>query len=226
MTILGQTIAGIILSLIFIIPGFIAANRFKREIPFKKVSTFEIIAQSFGFSVITHTLLLIISLLIHVYFRKENVESLQKLHNLEWNASSLFPIHLIVSIGFLYVLISMFLGLGLGYIWQRVFWHRKGSDELLPVWTRMFSDPEIRASVIRARIKTKAGKIYIGDMKYISMDREAIDNGTHEIVLSGVYAMESSFFNVSSIPINPDSPENSLVYLRMPEISSIEIVRD
>ncbi len=180
--VLGPALTSLLILLVFIAPGFVATGRLRQKLSLKKDTTFELTAQSIVFSVFCHLLLFCL------LWATSLIPYLEPFY--QWATTQRFPgsdssvtfadVFRGSFIVIAYTAISIVIGLLLGAAYLKLTLRRTDLPELMPVWVNVFNRDD---ALLRCKVRTKFGVIYVGEVATVTMDRESIDNGQRDITI-------------------------------------------
>lgn len=162
----------LLLTILFIIPGFLAEEELRRKFPLKPSTTFERTIYSIYRSVLIHSFL-VITVCLYFFF---------KLGHLPWTVE-LQPLAV-----FIYCTLAIVTGklYGQFFLVKYYAWSKETSS-LLPLWVRTLPHNKIAF----ARIKLKNGDVYSGQIKYIPSEHDLLSSSEKDIYIVEAYAFKN-----------------------------------
>lgn len=161
----------LLLTILFIIPGFLAEEELRRKFPLKPSTTFERTIYSIYRSVLIHSFL-VIPACLYFFF---------KLGHLPWTVE-LQPLAV-----FIYCTLAIVTGklYGQFFLVKYYAWSKETSS-LLPLWVRTL--PYNKTAF--ARVKLKNGDIYSGQIKYIPSGHDLLSNAEKDMYIVEAYTFK------------------------------------
>lgn len=164
----------LLLTILFIVPGFLAEEELRKKFPFRRSTTFERTVNSIYYSVWIHTFFLLVILVLcfpvgQLWTRRPYIEVIH-------TAGSL-PL-----VVFIYCAFAMLAG---QQLFGRVFlvgyyeWNKKEISSFFPVWSRTLPDDKITF----ARIRLKNGDLYSGQIEYVHSDYDLLSSSEKDIYI-------------------------------------------
>jgi hypothetical protein len=220
------TLSGVILALLFVLPGAVWINYRNEQFPTKKLDATELFITSIGYSVCIH---LVLILLFYDLYQCCRIPGILRVlisdfinTNYYPNERLLFPqIFLLSSVTMAYILFACFIALLFSWVQCKVRKADKSlAPKLLPIWLNFFSPDRVNY----VKINTSDGLIYVGQVKHYSLAYDDFDMQKREIILTKVSIIDKYGFESKIAPKMPDDMED-LLLLDYREIKNIMLIR-
>lgn len=163
----------LLLTILFILPGFLAEEELREKFPFKRSTTFERTVYSIYYSIIIHFLLL--STLVLYFSIKSGLLPIVRQPYVE----TIYAIKSLPSLLF-YCTLAIIAGQLYGRFFLVSYYERsKKTKAFFPPWSRTFPNDKITF----AKIKLKDGTVYSGQIKYIPSDYDLLSSPNKDIFI-------------------------------------------
>ncbi|HHT9119746.1 MAG TPA: DUF6338 family protein [Candidatus Hypogeohydataceae bacterium YC41] len=165
------SLPNLLLTILFIVPGFLAEEELRKKFPFRRSTTFERTVYSIYYSVWIHTFFLLV--ILASCFPSELFLTRQPYIEI-MRIAGLLPL-----VVFIYCAFAMLAGQLYGRIFLVKYyeWNKKEISSFLPLWSRSFPDDKVTFAVI----KLKNGVLYSGQIKYIPSDYDLLSSSEKDV---------------------------------------------
>lgn len=174
----------LLLTILFIIPGFLAEEESRKRFPFKPSTTFERTVYSICYSVIIHFFFLVI-LILYFSIRLNQPPWTSQPYMAVMQASKLLPVV------FIYCVLAIAAGKLCGFFLVKYYeWNKEATAAFFPLWSQTFPDDKITF----ARVRLKDGTLCSGQIKYIPSDYDVLSSSEKDIYMIQPYIFRNGYW--------------------------------